>query len=378
MMKILHCISTLGVHLGGPSLSTYLTVRGLRSLQIDANILTFEARKEDKLIGNDKFITIIPQKSLKLERISYSKAYRKFLIKNAKYDILHIQGLWQYPSYIACKIARKKRIPYIITLRGMLYPQVFKKSGLIKKLALYFYHKKDLKNASCIHATCIDEMKYLRQMGIKTPVCVIPNPIDAKKIKIKSNAIRRIGYLGRIHPRKNIERLLYAWSNLKNITTNCELVIVGGGDDKYLSFLKDECARLNLTNVLFTGFLSGKDKENMLNTLSYLALPSDFENLGNVVLEALVRGIPVISSTGTPWEELNSFHCGWWVNNDVNTLTETLKEALLLNEKARLEMGKNGQKLILSNYTVEVISSKMKLVYEWILGKIEKPEFIYE
>ena len=54
----------------------------------------------------------------------------------------------------------------------------------------------------------------------------------------------------------------------------------------------------------------------------------DFENFGMIVTEALSVGTPVIASLGTPWEELNIHRCGWWVNNDVDTLAQTIEKVL--------------------------------------------------
>ena len=94
---------------------------------------------------------------------------------------------------------------------------------------------------------------------------------------------------------------------------NCELLIIGGGDDKYERFLREEVARLKLRNVRFTGFLSGEEKDRAIASCSVIANPSDFENLGMVILEGLVRGIPCIATTGSPWENLIKHQCGWWV-----------------------------------------------------------------
>lgn len=129
--------------------------------------------------------------------------------------------------------------------------------------------------------------------------------------------------------------------------------------------------------MIFTGFLTGEKKEVMLNSLSFLVIPSDFENFGNIVTEALVRKIPVIASKGTPWQELNTYHCGWWVDNDVETLAATIRESLALSEEERIAMGKRGLQLVKENYSVEVVAGKMKQLYEWILYNGEKPEFVY-
>jgi glycosyltransferase involved in cell wall biosynthesis len=180
-----------------------------------------------------------------------------------------------------------------------------------------------------------------------------------------------------VHPRKNIERLLYVWDNLNLNNTDAKLIIIGDGDAQYMNFLKAEKEKLNLTNVIFTGFLTGEAKENALNSLSYLVVPSDFENFGMIIPEALIKGIPVIASKGTPWEELNTHNCGWWVDNDIDTLSETIKKAIETPENVRLEMGKRGQELVKDNYSVEVVSKKMIRLYEWILNSGEKPEFVY-
>jgi glycosyltransferase involved in cell wall biosynthesis len=223
-------------------------------------------------------------------------------------------------------------------------------------------------------------MEHLRNLGVKSPVAVIPNPIDIAGIEkpVATKTKLRIGYLGRVHPRKNIERLIYAWSQLQNNNVNeGELIIIGDENRQYLDLLKQESKRLQLNNVVFTGFLSGNEKEEALNSLSFLVVPSDFENFGNIVTEALVRGIPVITSKGTPWRELNTHRCGWWIDNDIDTIAKTLKEAISLSEEEYRQMGIRGRELMKNNYSIEIIAQKMMQLYQWILGEVEKPEFVY-
>ena len=193
------------------------------------------------------------------------------------------------------------------------------------------------------------------------------------------NLRSNIGYLGRVHPRKRIERLIYAFDALRDELRNAELLIIGADDKQYEEFLHEEVKRLHLTNVRFTGFLTGKEKDDAISSLSYLAVPSDFENFGNIVTEALVRGVPVIASKGMPWQELEEYHCGWWVNNDQGTINNTLLRAISISEEERLQMGINGRRLIQEKYSVQMLGRKMKQLYEWILnGGGVKPEFVYE
>lgn len=174
-----------------------------------------------------------------------------------------------------------------------------------------------------------------------------------------------------------IERLLYAMAALGKKASCCELIVIGGGDKEYEGFLRLEAERLHLSNVQFTGFLSGQEKETTLQSLSYLFVPSDFENFGMIVAEALVRGIPVMASKGTPWEELNTYRCGWWVDNDVDTIASTMRAAIEMTEEERRAMGERGRQLIINHYSVEVVAAQMKSVYEWLLGGV-KPDCVYE
>ena len=97
-----------------------------------------------------------------------------------------------------------------------------------------------------------------------------------------------------------------------------------------------------------------------------------------VVPEALAREIPVIASKGTPWEELNTEQCGWWIDSELSSLSTTITEALNLDEAKRLEMGKNGRNLVENKYSKEAVSEMMTIFYEWILSKTkELPSFVH-
>jgi glycosyltransferase involved in cell wall biosynthesis len=356
---------------GGTTSCTYELVKGLQAQNTSVDILTFSPHSNDILIGNDSFI-----KTVSHPKHFISQLYKRALL-NGDYQLFHANGLWEYTELITAKIARKKNIPYIISPHGMLYPQALAISKLKKQIFLKLFLMNDLNNAVAIHATCMEEMQHLRDLGVKSPVAVIPNPVSIHDFKGLTLKLFRIGYLGRVHPIKNIERLLSVWDKLNLSQTDAELVIIGSGDKAYMDSLKAEQARLNLENVVFTGFLTGEAKENALNSLSYLVVPSDFESFGMIIPEALIKGIPVIASKGTPWEELNTHHCGWWVENDVDTLAATIQKAIDTPENERTEMGKRGRELVKNNYSVEIVSRKMIRLYDWILNGGKKPEFVY-
>ncbi len=373
-MKVLH-FGTLYASAGGPAMSTYLSLKGLRALGTDALMAMFELPDLGALRGDD--VPIVWCRKPWRGKLSYSPILKKELLAVEHPDIYHIQGVWQYPSYAMADVARRRKKPYLITPRGMLYPQDIQKSNaLFKRISLKWRLLDDLNRAACVHVTCEEEMKHCRALGVKSPIAVIPNPVEVKTyLPMQTDDIFRVGYLGRLSPRKNVESLLTAFAQL-NIPQS-ELLIIGGGDEAYEHYLRQETQRMGLTNVTFTGFLSGEEKDKTLSSLSLLVMPSEFENMGNVILEGLIRGIPCIATKGAPWKDLEDAHCGWWVNYNQEAITEAIRQASMMDSKDLAVMGANGKQLIKSKYAVEVVVKQLNSLYMWIMGRADKPSFVY-
>lgn len=375
-MKILHT-GTIDVNLGGPAMSTYLALKGLQDMGVETHIAMLPLSKGGKLMGEEVAVHYL--KPPYSNKYTYHRTIKRDIRNIGYFDIYQSQGTWDYSAHALACVARQLGKPYLMTPRGMLYPQdIAKSNAWIKKLLLHLYVKEDFNKASCIHVTCEEEMRHCRNLGITAPIAVIPNPVEIEEhFETKQDDVFRIGYLGRLSPRKNVESLIYALSELQNETDNIELLIIGGGDDEYDKFLKAEKERLNLTNVKFTGFLSGKEKDEAIASCSIVVMPSEFENMGNVMMEGLVRGIPCIATKGAPWEDLITHQCGWWVDYNQASITNAILEAYNTPIEKMKIMGENGRKLMKDKYSVEGVANKLKATYEWILGKGEKPDFVY-
>lgn len=373
-------------------MSTYLTMLGLKQMGLQPEIIQYPLVAGSRLRGEEVLVHFASAPCV--PKIAYSPSLKKEIRALGEYDIYHAQGIWQYQTYALIDEAKRARKPYLITPRGMLYPQdIAKSSTFFKKLSLKWRLLDDLNHAACVHCTCEEEMRHCRELGVTAPIAVITNPVEDPLLSpLKGDDVRRIGYLGRVSPRKKVERLIYAFAELRpsesslkgdsrltraEFDNNCELLIIGGGDEKYERFLKDEVKRLNLTNVRFTGFLSGEKKDMAIASCSVIANPSDFENLGMVILEGLVREIPCIATTGSPWENLKKHQCGWWVPASQEAITAAVHFALETPEQELRDMGKRGRLLTMEQYSVKHVAKHMKQIYEWILGKGDKPEFVY-
>ena len=379
-MKILHTISGLNISSGGPTSCTYNLIKGLRDEGIEADILTLMPRDDsDKIIADDSFIKALPNDAR--TPLVCSSNFRRYLSSHIGYDLYHANGLWTCPTHFTAEIAKKQNKPCVIAPHGMLYPQALQVSAWKKKIVSTVFQRKDLETASCLQATCMAELEHIRAFGLNNPVAVIPNGLvidDSLEIRKTSNSVRRFAFVGRLNRIKNVDLLLSAWSKLGDKTRNCELLIIGDGDTAYKKELEEFATANKLNNVRFLGFIMGKDLQKLVHSIDFQILPSKSENFGMVVPEALIQGIPVIASKGTPWSDLETFDCGWWVDNVIDTLISTLLIAINLSEQDRLGMGERGRTLVLRHYSIKSVSLRMKQLYEWLVYKNIKPEYVYE
>lgn len=380
-MKTLQSISSMGINSGGPTTCTFNLLKGLRDLGVETHLLTFDvSSSDDKLIANfPEFMTVIG--APKYPRFGYKKEWRKWLEHHDDYDLYHANALWQYTTHATITAAILNNKPSIISTHGMLYPEGLKKSKWVKKVSLFLYQKKDLKRATAFHATSEQEKKHIREFGLVQPIAIIPNAIDTSNFGLPNfepkTGKRKVGFMGRLCPIKNIESLLQAWAIAEPITKNHELILIGDGDAVYKAKLENLAKELKINNIIYSGFVTGKVQDEILSELSFLVLPSISENFGMVVPEALWKGIPVIASTGTPWEELVTERCGWWIESSPSELAIILIEALKMGEEERIAMGRRGNDLIAKKYTLLAVGKMMKEFYVWLLFGGIKPDFIF-
>jgi len=123
----------------------------------------------------------------------------------------------------------------------------------------------------------------------------------------------------------------------------------------------------------FPGMIADDDKWKLLGQADLFVLPSFTENFGMAVTEALAVGLPVITTRGTPWQELRARQCGWWIEIGVEPLAAALREAISLSDQERREMGERGRCLVEEKYSWSKIARDMLDVYRWVIGQGSEP-----
>ena len=382
-MRVLHTIAGMSTRSGGPSTCTKDLLDGINNIQdINADLLTVS----EPIAG--------------LQNVGYGREWLKEVpcdyhtplclssnirrtLELSDYDIYHSNALWMYINHITCKIAREKKKPYVLSPHGMLYPTALRIKRWKKWPMLKLWFQSDIMKATCIHATCREEMEHVRAFGYNGPIAVIPNPVvipQGIECKTTIPSRRVIGFLGRINSIKKIENLLYAAAIVEEKGLgDFEVDIIGKGDNEYEEFLKNEAKRLGIADrVNFVGFLIGKQKYKALSEVRTLFVPSEQENFGMIVPEALICGTPVYASLGTPWIQLNEYNCGWWKDNTPETIARVIEEVLAKTDEDLLQMGERGRQLVIQNYEQNKVANMMTDLYQWILGNADKPDFVYE
>lgn len=382
-MKALQTIAGFGQHCGGTTSCTYDLLEAMNHVGMHTDLLTpnLAPGSNDRLAGaGEEWIKTVPYDCR--TPYAFSANFHRFL-QSTEYDIYHTNGMWLYANHATCALARRRHKPYVITPHGMLYPQALAISPIRKKWMRRLLFNRDLKHAFCIHVTCEQEGKYIRDLGIKTPIAVISNPIrispnlDAaiaasEKARTEQAAI---GYLGRLHPRKHVDRIIRGFAQVAK--PEQRLIIMGKGEAQYEQELKDLASKLGIRNqVNFEGFVSGDEKLRKLASLRSLVVASDFENFGMIVGEALLCQTPVICTRTAPWQDLEVFGCGWWIENDVQSLSDAIYIALNMPEMIIRDKGIRGRDLITHDYNPEITARRMTRLYEWLLNSGPKPEFI--
>lgn len=341
----------------GHNVTILTTIRSL----VDANFIT-------QMYANEPFTV----KSYPCQFLRYhvSRGLRSFLKKHiADFDLIHIHGLYNDPAVAAFEEALRSGRPYVSSLRGMLVKKLIRsKNRLFKEGWIALWGGELIENASIIHLTSLKEECDLSEYAYSTKKnIIIPNGIELSgTIELPGpdkQEKRRVTFLGRVHPKKNIEVLLEVLRNIPDL----HLDILGVGDLNYEASLKKIAHRLRVTDrVEFVGFANEDMKAKYLSKSIALIVPSHNENFANVTLEALSYGCPVIVSDQVGSKDVLLQHdCGIVTDGSVDEISNAIKR--LLDEPGLHERLRQNARQCAAEYSWDKIAEQMLKCYEKVV-----------
>jgi glycosyltransferase involved in cell wall biosynthesis len=262
----------------------------------------------------------------------------------------------------------------------MLEPWALKFGALKKRLALLAYQARDLASANGFHATSEAEAEGIRRLGLKQPIAVIPNAVSAPDIlparPVLNGSINTALFLSRIHPKKGLTDLVNAWARLR--PSDWRLLIVGGSELGHRNEIEQLIRSLGIQqSITISDQVADTDKWAIYAGADLFVLPSYSENFGVVVAEAMLMGLPVITTKATPWAVIREAGCGWYIDTGVPSLSSALDQAFHTTPEQLVAMGRRGRELVHSRFDWVRIAGEMAEFYLWIMYGGSRPLCVY-
>ncbi|ELP34407.1 glycosyltransferase [Rhodopirellula baltica] len=281
-----------------------------------------------------------------VERLSGD--FKEALEEFGKPDLIHDNGLWLPHNHSIASYACRHSIPRVLSTRGMLEPWARKHKRVRKCLAWHAYQRRDLNRAFAIHTTSEQEQQTLMELQLSPRLWTIPNgispPHGIADPTLESGFSRSEGkvkvalFMGRLYPVKGLPMLLQSWAKVR--PPRWCLKIAGPDEAGHRSVLERMVVDFALQDsVEFAGAVEGDAKWKAMRGADLFICPSYSENFGIAIAEAMSCGVPVITTTGTPWRVLETNRMGWWVPADVDSLTNALVAATREDPDVLQKMG---------------------------------------
>lgn len=299
-------------------------------------------------------------------------------LKSGHADILHVHGIWMYPSVVALRWSRENR-PYVVSPHGLLKPSALRNSRWKKRAAALLYEDEHLRRAACLHALNAAEAEAMREYGLKNPICVIPNGTTLPECRPHREPpkSRTILYLGRLHSLKGLRNLIEAWGTVRKEAADWRLVLAGWDQNHHRAELERLADQLEVrSSIDFLGPQFGDDKDRCFSSASAFILPSKSEGLPVSILEAWSRELPVLMTRECNLPEGVATGAAIMMEPVSSSIAAALRRLFALTDAERSAMGRNGRRLVEERFQWQHIGETMTQVYDWILGYGPRPDCV--
>jgi len=302
----------------------------------------------------------------------------------ADFDIVHIHGLYRFPTTYAARSARKRGVPYIICPHGSLAPYLHRRSSRsvsLKRLYERWFDLPNLHGAGAVHYTTEEERSGASFLNLHAPSFVVPNGVDWQRFRSLPargafRAAHGLGeapivlFLGRVHRSKGLDLLIPAFESVRRRVPDAKLVVVGPENDDYGQEVRGWVHKRGLgESVRFVGFLDGPDVLRAYVDADVFALPSYTESFGMTVVEAMACGLPVVISDHVNiHREIAAAGAGIVTTSAAEVVAEAVS-TLLRDRALATAMGSAGRRAALEQYTWPPIVQALTREYESVIAR---------
>lgn len=297
----------------------------------------------------------------------------------SEFDLAHIHTLFSFATLPAAYWARRHGVPYIVRPLGTLNEWGMKnrRPGL-KKLSFAALESRVLKHAALVHYTSEQERIEAARLGFAHRPIVIPNPVSLPpwsreeltgEFRLRHPELKNakiVLFLSRLDKKKGLDLLLPAFEAMRAQHRDARLVIAGSGEPEFIQSIQRSADRINRTDVVWTGFLTGREKWAALADSDVFVLPSYSENFGIAVAEALLIGAPVVVSDQVAiHREISQAGAGLVVPCSIPALSEAMNQ-ILSSPGFSSRLARNGTALARERFSSDAVMARLMEAYETI------------
>jgi glycosyltransferase involved in cell wall biosynthesis len=299
-------------------------------------------------------------------------------------DIVHVHTLWSPLNVSARYACLRHDRPYVLMPHGMLDPYSLSVKAPKKSMYLRMFERHNIACAQRMIYTTLEEERLAALAGLRLPpgelVPLGANASSGSRHDLRGQFLARFPqaggrrtllFLGRIHPKKGLDRILNCLQSVKQSIPNVLLVVAGDGEPQYTRHLRQLVSSLGLDNyVLFAGRLDGELKWASFAAAELFLLPSRQENFAITVAEAMQMGVPVIiTEKVNTWPYVKEAGAGLVLDErHINALLPQAIEELLKDDATRLRMGVQGSRYARERLTWQASAQKLLGCYNQVLS----------
>jgi glycosyltransferase involved in cell wall biosynthesis len=389
-MKVLQVIASLSPARGGTTTAVnYLaSALHLRGIKVDIAATDDDGPDQHLHLERNSFIHLPDRRVIYFRRqtgfYSTSLPMLAWLFRNAhRYDVIHAHGLFNFAPVAAALSAANAKRPYILTVHGTLDSWALKnRRPAMKRLSIRLLESRILRGAAVVHFTSEIERLHAERLKYVYNSMVIPLGVDLSLLTKPAPLVRpkelpdglesrpTVLFLSRIDLKKGLDVLLNAFCKVHEKVPSALLAIAGDGDPQFVEPLRQLAQRLRIAdNVHWLGFVSGQRKSWLLQNCALFALPSQSENFGLAVVEAMASGLPVIVSPGVALAQLvNRYAAGAVCNPNADELSSTLIN-WLSDPAKRKRAGDAGRRLAFDEMSLEAFGRRFEELYKAVVAE---------
>ena len=339
-MKVLSVVVSLDPELGGTQAAATQMMRATQAAGVTNTVVTaatpaareravtYVRRLEADGVEVKQFraVTWLPG----ADKLGVSFEAMRWLIRRVGgYDVVHVHGVWGLTLLAALAAARLRGVPVVLTPHESLTAIDIETSrnavrqrlklalrALYLRWTTVFVVNSQLEADSSVPEVATD------RVNVTYHPVVEPGAPQAQPRPRGADERLRVGFLGRLHPKKNLDLVI---DSLALLPDHVELVVAGGG--LLLEQMRRHAEQRGVQGrVEWLGFVSPDERTRFLEGIDVLVMPSTFESFGMSAAEAMLEGVPVIVSEPTGIAEVIRRHsAGVVVPPDAESIAAAIK-----------------------------------------------------